>query len=286
MWYPGYGIRRDGSIRFFLKIGCVILVSVLTGLAAQTVKSDDPELQGIDIVEHLGDTLPLGTTFFDGRGNEVALDQFFHQGKPVLMTLAYYECPMLCTLVLNGVGKGIEKLAYQPGKDFTLLTVSIDTAETPKLAAANQEAYIKKYFPPGQSEGWHFFTGTGLHIRTLANSLGFKYYYDAERDQYAHPAAAYILTEDGVISRYLYGIDFKEQDLRLGLLEAAQGKIGSTIDRIILYCFHYDPDEKGYVVMASNVMRLGGAVTVILMAIGFGILWLREKRRQYANQED
>jgi protein SCO1/2 len=262
------------------KMLIIILVSIISNpgfVLSQTLDASDPVLDKIDIIEKLGDQIPLDLGFLNSDSIEVQLDSYFNKGKPVVMVLAYYECPMLCTLVLNGLGRAMDNIPWNPGEEFTLLTVSIDPNEAPDLAHDKKKHYSEAYLDQGSESEWYFHTGKQANIDSLAEAVGFKYYYDEEADEYAHPAAIYILTETGVISRYLYGIEFKPQDLRLGLLEASAGRIGNTIDRILLYCFHYDPDKNSYVVFAGNVMRLGGGLTVIIMALFFGVLWNRER---------
>lgn len=257
-----------------------LMFTLIAGTAeAQIIQENVDELEGIDVVEHLGDTIPLDLAFTDDRGESVTLRQYFGEGKPVILTLAYSNCPMLCSIVLNGLTNGVRDLAWRPGNEFRMLTVSIDPLETVALARARKNRYLESVGKMGADDGWAFLVSPEDNTKTLADALGFIYYYDEERKEYAHPAVTFILTEDGVISRYLYGIEYKERDLRLGLLEASEGKIGNTLDRIILYCFHYDPDAKGYVVFAGNVMRLGGVVTVALLAILLGGLWTRERLR-------
>ncbi len=255
----------------------VFMSIVQSHLFAQVIRDSVPELQKIDIVEHLGQTIPLELTFVNDAGDTVILGDYFHKGKPVIVTLAYYNCPMLCTMVLNGLSDGIRGLSLTPEKDFTVLTVSINPTETATLASAKRTRYMENLGEKGKNDGWRFFVGEESQSRALANAIGFQYYYDEERKEYAHAAGAFVITEDGVISRYLYGLEFKERDLKLALLEASEGKIGSTLDRLILYCFHYDPAAKGYVMMAGNVMKLGGLLTLIIVTIFLSIFWARER---------
>ncbi len=273
-------MKRSGK---HIVTAAILLAIFLTDglINAQVILDQPPELSGIDIEEHLGDYVPLDLTFTDASGSDVTLDDYFNKGKPVFLVLAYYECPMLCTLVLSAAANGaIQVTSLDPGSDYEMVTISIDPDETAELAAQKQSRYIKSLGSKGSEGSWHFLVGNEKNIRSIADAVGFKYYYVPERDEYAHPAAAFILTEEGKISRYLYGLDFKPRDLRLGLLEAAEGKIGNTIDRIILYCFHYDPDAKGYVLFAQNVMRAGGALTVLVLVLFLSSLWAKEKFRK------
>jgi protein SCO1/2 len=235
-----------------------------------------PELQKIDVVEHLGESIPLNLEFTNDQGHSVLLEDYFHKGKPVLLTLAYYRCPMLCGLVLKGLSKGVSQLDYLPGEQFQMITISINPEESYRLAAAKQKNHVEALNKPVKKSSWVFLTDSTGNTKKLADALGFKYYYVEERNEYAHPAVTFVLTEDGRISRYLYGIEYKESDLRLSLLEASQGEIGTTMDRIILYCFHYDPDEGGYVLFAGNLMRIGGVITLLIIGSFLAVFWRKE----------
>ncbi len=244
---------------------------------AQVIMDKPPaELQAIDVQEHLGDIIPMDLSFTDESGKSVRLSEYFKKGRPVILTMAYYKCPMLCTLVLNAAGQVAKEMPWKPGNEYQMVTVSIDPTETPELARVKKENYIKFIGKPAIEDGWHFLTGKEENSKKLADALGFKYYYVEERKEYAHPAVAFILTDEGKIARYHYGIQFKERDVRLSLIEASEGKIGDSIDRLILYCFHYDPAAKGYVLMATNVMKLGGLMTVVLLGGFLMIMWRRE----------
>ncbi|MGH8015247.1 MAG: SCO family protein [Candidatus Zixiibacteriota bacterium] len=230
----------------------------------------------IDIIEHLGDKLPLELQFTDDMGSIVTLGEYFGKEKPVLLSLGYYECPMLCNLVFNGISTGVKELGWTPGENFEIVSISIDPTETSALASAKKANYIKSVEIQGAENGWHFLVGEKSQSEALANAVGFKFYYVDERDEFAHAAAVYLISPDGTISRYLYGIQYTGRDLKLGLLEASEGKIGTTIDRIILYCFHYDPEAKSYVLFAQNIMKLGGLATVVVMSLFLGTLWIKD----------
>ncbi len=268
------------KIRFFAF--AIVALAVFAGFRisnAQVVRDSVPELMKIDIVEHLGNKLPLDLQFIDDRGQPVTLGDYFGNEKPVLLTLGYYECPMLCNLVFNGVSDGIRQLGWVPGEKYEVISVSIDSTETSPLAAAKKANYIKAMEMPGAEKGWHFLVGNQSQARTLAEAIGFKYYFVPERNEFAHAAATYLISPDGVITRYLYGIQYTGRDLKLGLLEASDGKIGTTLDRIILYCFHYDSEANSYVLMARNVMKLGGLVSVVSIGFFVGMLWIRDRNK-------
>ncbi len=238
---------------------------------------DKPPVSGIDVQEHLGQTIPLDLAFTRDDGQVVHLGDYFHRGKPVVVVLAYYNCPMLCTLVLNGLADAIKQNPWLPGRDYQIVTISIDTSETAELAGIKRKNYLNYLAKPDGNDGWRFHVGRQEAVDTLAAALGFKYFYVEERKEFAHPAVIFLLSEDGRISRYLYGIQFKERDFRLSLVEASEGKIGNTIDRLLLYCFHYDPNAKSYVVMAMNVMKLGGLATIVVLGLFLLVMWRRDR---------
>lgn len=238
-------------------------------------------LRGVGIDQRLGQTVPLGLVFRDETGREVRLAEYAGK-KPILLTLNYYECPMLCTVALGGLVRSLRVLTLEPGKDFTIVTVSINPLETPPLAAAKKRTYLEELNHPGAAEGWHFLTGDAEPIRKLAAAVGFRYTYDAASKQYAHAAGIMILTPQGKIARYFYGIEYAPRDLRLGLIEASSGAIGTFADQILLFCFHYDPATGRYGAAAIGMMRLGGAVTVLVIVAFIMMLRRRESRRTAA----
>jgi protein SCO1/2 len=263
----------------------LILISLMVPVVspAQAVNDSLAELRAIDVEEHSGEIIPLDLQFRNEEGDTVTLGQYFSQGRPVILILAYYECPMLCTLVLNGITQSVYNMDLELGKDYNMITVSIDPTETPELAAAKKRTHLRMLEQETNTEGWHFLVGDQKNIKSLADAIGFKYYYVEDRDEFAHPTIVTLLTDKGKISRYLYGIEYKPFDVKLGLLEAAKGNVGSTVDRIILYCYHYDPDAKGYTVVAANVMTIGGAITLVLLFIFLGLLWIKDIRKRKLN---
>jgi protein SCO1/2 len=272
-----------GKMPFALVVITILILAYENNAPqAQVVSNNPSELKGIDIEEHLNSNIPLDFHFIDDRGDSVKLSKYFHRKKPIILIMGYYSCPMLCGLVMNAVSETVPKVPLTFGKDYQIVSVSIDTAETDVIASAKKKEHLKQIGVPENSDSWMFLTGEGSQSQGLADAIGFKYYYDEKKEMYAHAAVLVILTEDGTISRYLYGIQYNPNDLRLALLEAAQGKVGSTIDRIILYCYHYDPQAGGYVIFAGNVMRAGGAITLIAVAIFVGILWYRDRRKKAA----
>ena len=245
---------------------------VLASTAAAQLASDPMQSVGVrpDLLKQVGidqklnQSVPLNLTFRDEHGQTVQLGQYFGQ-KPVILTLVYYNCPMLCTQILNGVESGLKELPLDIGKQFNVVTVSIDPSEGHVLAEVKQEMYTGMYGRPGAAQGWHFLTGDEPQIKQLADAVGFRYAYDPETKQFAHASAIMILTPEGKISRYLYGIQFPSRDLRLGLDEASEGKIGSPVDAILLFCYHYDPHTGKYGLLISHVIQAGGAITLLVL---------------------
>jgi protein SCO1/2 len=262
-----------------------LLALVAFGLAcpAGAVQRQEPlpkELEGVGITEKLGARLPLDLSFVDESGRTVTLASYFEKGRPVILTLNYYSCPMLCTLMLNGLIDGLRELKWTPGEEFEIVTVSINPLETPTLARLKKQTYMEYYDRPTAAAGWHFLTGREREIRQLADAVGFGYAWVESRKEYAHPAVIMLASADGRIVRYLYGVMYEPKDLRLAIAEAGEGKVGSTAEQILLYCFHYDADEGRYVVAASNLMRAGGLATALILGSWLLVWWRRTARRR------
>ncbi len=239
-----------------------------------------PALRGVGIDQKLDGAIPLDAAFTDETGRDVTVGQYFGP-RPVILALVYYECPMLCIQTLNGLVGSLEALAFTPGQEFEVLVVSIDPGETPAIAADRKKTFLRRYGRAGVERHVHFLTGREASIKALADAVGFRYAYDREIDQYAHPAAVTVVTSEGRISKYLFGIDFAPRDLRLALVEAAGGRIGTAMDHVLLFCYRYDPATGRYGVVILNVVRLAGALTVVLLAgsIFFALRGSRRPRR-------
>jgi protein SCO1/2 len=237
-------------------------------------------LQKIGIVEKLGAQVSINNlTFRDENGKVVQLADYFRTGHPVLLNLVYYECPHLCTFVLNGLVASLKNLkSWAPGEQFDIVSVSIDPLETPKLATQKKAAYLSSLGNTKAAEGWHFLTGDKDQIQKLADEVGFGFEYDPEVKQYAHGAVIFVLTPTGKISRYLYGVEYKQQDLKLALLEASQGKIGNIIDRFLLFCYRYDPHTRKYSVYVSQLMAAGCGSTVVILGVYLFRFWRRQRK--------
>lgn len=234
------------------------------------------ELTGIEISDRRGAAIPKELVLRDSAGRDVKLEKYLDGERPVVLVLAYYSCPMLCTLVLNGVVDGLKEVALTAGKDFKVLAVSIDPRDTAEVAAAKRANYVEAYGREVTTDGFDFLTGDEATVRRLADAVGFAYRWDEESKQYAHAAGAFILTPKGTLSQTLYGIAFPEAVLRLALVEAADGAIGSAVDKITLFCFQYDPKTGGYVLAASRLMSATGALMVLAVGVWLAVLWRRE----------
>jgi protein SCO1/2 len=239
-------------------------------------------LKNIGLEQRLGNKVPLDLPFRDEAGRDVRLGDYFGK-RPVVLTLVYYECPMLCTQVLNGLSTAIGTLKFTVGKEYDIVTVSFDPGETPALARAKKASYIERYNRPGAEQGWHFLTGSEASIKKLTQAVGFKYVYDPSIDQYAHVSGIMVLTPDGTMSRYFYGIEYWPRDLRFSLIEASDRKIGSPADLLLLPCFHYDPARARYSVAVMRLVRGAGVLT--LVGIVAGVMFLRRREpRQWAGR--
>lgn len=237
------------------------------------------EVKNVGIDEHLGQNVDLDLKFRDEDGKLVALRDFAIDGKPILLSLAYYGCPSLCTLHLNALLDAFKQMKETVGDHFNFVVVSIEPSETPELAKAKKQSYIESYGRSGN--GWHFLTGQQADIQLLAKQIGFKYHWDESAKQWAHASAAYFLTPKGKISRYLYGgVVFDPKTLRLSAIEASEGKVGTIVDRFVLFCFHFDPKASKYSLAAFNVMRGGGILIVIVLSLFMVPFWIRNRKNR------
>ncbi len=224
----------------------------------------------------MGAQIPLDLPFADESGRDVTLRQYFD--KPVILALVYYQCPSLCNMVLNGVLSSVRGLDLTAGKQYEVIAVSFDPRETPQMAAAKKQNYLKDYRHPGAEAGWHFLTGPETSSKALAAAVGFRYVYDAMTNQYAHSSAIMILTPAGRVARYFYGIQYPPRDLRLGLVEASTEKIGTPTDQVLLYCFHYDPTTGKYALVIMNVLRLAALITLGALLTFMFVMFRRDFR--------
>jgi protein SCO1/2 len=234
-------------------------------------------LQKVAFEQRLNAPLPLDLPFTDETGAAVKLGDYFGR-KPVVLALVYYECPMLCTQVLNGLESALRVIHESAGKEFDVVTVSFDPRETPVLAAGKKKAYLDRYQRAGAEQGWHFLTGEQASIDALTKAAGFSFYWDDQTQQFAHASGIVVATPAGKLSRYFFGIDYSARDLKVALIESSSGKIGSLTDRLLLYCYHYDPATGNYGFVAMRAVRLGGAVTLVAL-VGFIFVSIRRENR-------
>ena len=240
-----------------------------------------PALRKVRIEQRLNIQIPLETQFRDESGRTVALSDYFGR-KPVILALVYYQCPMLCTQILNGLTGSLKALSFDAGNEFEVLAVSFDPKDTPETAAAKKANYVRRYGRKGAENGWHFLSGEERSIRSLTEAVGFHYAYDPATQQYAHASAIMILTPQGKTSRYFYGVEYAPRDVKLGLMEASQNKIGSPVDQAMLYCYQYDPTTGKYGPVVMNIVRLSGAATLLVLGTALIIFWRRELARNKA----
>jgi protein SCO1/2 len=268
---------------------CVIALASANAAWADAVRPDEiavrkeplpKRLEGIDVVEKLDTHLPLDLGFTDESGKPVLLRDYVDGKVPVIVTLNYSNCPMLCNLQLGGFVKSLKQVEWTAGKEFRIVTVSLDPEEKPAAALRTKRRYLGEYGRPEADSGWHFLTGSANNVRRVADAIGFQYAYNEKRKEYVHPAAMAMLTPDGRIARYLYGIEYHPKTVHLSLVDVSEGRIGSTMDRLILFCFHFDETEGRYAPFARNIMRLGGAVAVLLVGGLLGSFWLMELRKK------
>jgi protein SCO1/2 len=269
------------STRKALAMAALAATAWLGGTATATAPAQDPARATRDtrFDQKLDALVPLEAEFKDESGRDIKLAELFGRSeRPVVLTMVYYECPMLCTQVLNGFVKTLRVLGMEVGEDFDIVTVSIDPSETSGLAAAKKEVYVAGLEGERVAEGWRWLVGSQSSIDALADSVGFRYWYDAEIDEYAHPGGIVVLTPEGRVSRYFFDVEFAMRDLRLALVEASAGKIGSLTDKVMLLCYHYDPKTGKYGFVVTNIVRGLGGLTVLLL-VGFVIIQLRRDRQ-------
>jgi protein SCO1/2 len=242
------------------------------GVMSPPANTRPPRLENVGIEQHLDAQVPPDLTFRDETGKTVKLADYFGR-KPLILNLVYYNCTMLCGEALAGLASAMRLVKFDVGNEFDVVTVSFDPRETPEMAAAKKKDYVGRYGRPNAAAGWHFLTGQQESINALTKAVGFQYQYDAKTNQYAHATAIMVLTPQGHISRYFYGVDFPPKDLRMGLVEASQGRIGNAVDAVLLYCYHYDPESGKYGAMVANILRLAAAATILFMGTFLFILW-------------
>ncbi len=268
-------------MRYFFKIPLCVAALVTLSFTSPIYSSERPaELEGVGITEHLGAQVTIDRLHFKNElGASVVLSDYFNKKKPVILMLIYLQCPHLCNLVLNGLMESLRSQDWTIGNQFDLIAVSIDPQETPELASKKKLNYLQIYRRPHAEDGWHFLTGEEAQIHALADQTGFHYKYLEKEKQYSHAAAIFILTPQGKISRYLYGTTFKSNDLRLGLLEASVEKIGSVTDRLLLFCFHFDPSKNSYTLRIWRIIQIVLCLQVLVGGILLRALWKGNRKK-------
>ncbi|MCY7377152.1 MAG: SCO family protein [Pyrinomonadaceae bacterium] len=236
-----------------------------------------PVLKTVGIEQNLNGQLPLDAEFKDENGNVVQLGSYFGKGRPVVLALVYYECPMLCNEVLNGLTGSLKGISFDAGKEFDVVAISFDARENdkPDLTKNKKASYLNRYERKGAENGWHFLTGTQSEIDKVTQAVGFSYQFDEATNQFAHAGGVTLITPDGKISKYFYGIDYAPKDLKLGLMESAEGKIGSAVEKLYLYCFHYDPSTGKYGLAILKVLRLMAIATILGLGGMIFVFWRR-----------
>jgi protein SCO1/2 len=264
---------------FLLQAACWALAAGEPGGRTEALPK---ALEGVGIQEKLGGSVPLTARFKDTEGKDVTLGDYFNRGRPVVLTLNYSNCPMLCSLQLNGLVNALKQVPLTPGKEFEIVTVGLDPLETPQRAKQTLEKYVEAYERPEVAAGWHFLTGQEQEIKVVADSVGFGYRYDPESKQYMHAAVTMVISPAGITTRYLRGIEYDPKTFRLALIEAGEGRIGTSMDQLLLYCFHYDSAKGKYAPSAMRLMQVGGALTVAVLGVVLLAFWRREARRKSA----
>jgi|SRR5579863_3384639 len=234
------------------------------GIVSPPANMRPPGLKNVGIEQHLNEQIPPDLLFRDETGGTVQLAGYFGR-KPMILNLVYYQCPMLCGEVLSGLESALRVLKFDVGKEFDVLTISFDSKETPEMAAAKKAEYLKRYGRTGAAAGWHFLTGSQSSIDALTRAAGFQYAYDSKSAQFAHATAIMVLTPEGRIAQYYYGVEFAPKDLRLGLVQASQNKIGTVVDEVLLYCYHYNPDTGKYGAIISRILQLAAGATILVL---------------------
>jgi protein SCO1 len=272
--------RMTGNLAAVFLLPLVVLVTPVWG--HHSAGHQPPGvLREVAFDQRMNGQVPLDLVFHDEDGNPVRFGDFLGE-RPLLLTLSYYECPMLCPLVLDGLLRTLRALAFTIGEEFTVVTVSFDPGESPPLASAKKAHYMRAYGRDGAAAGWHFLTGEAGAIEQLTQAVGFRFAYDAAKDQYAHAAGVIVLTPQGRVARYFYGLEFSPRDVRLALVEAAAGTIGSPVDQLLLYCYQYDPASGAYTLLVHRVLRLAGVATVLVLGGFMIVMFRREKAAERA----
>ena len=274
-------LRADSNHRIpgFVRLAIVCALFLFSSIAGAQIAGMPPEMERIGVKEHLDQPLPLDTTFRDQNGKTVKLGDFFDGKHPVVLTFAYHTCPVICGMILNNEADGLKGVPWTLGDKFRAVTISINPDDTLEAAQKKRATVLKQYGRTVVDEAWTMLLGDKANIDRVAAAAGFEYQYDERQKQYGHPSVVMVVTPDGKMARYLYGLEFGGADLKLALLEASKGKSITTVEQIILYCYHYDPQGGKYVIVAMRVMQVGGGIVALLLGTFLAVLWGREIRK-------
>jgi protein SCO1/2 len=271
---------RAWAVAFACAVGAVACPSAAHAQAMATQEEATPrELRSVRVEEQLDAQVPLDATFHDENGKPVRLGDLIDGKRPTLLTFAYFNCPVLCSLILNSAVSSMAKIPWTIGKEFDVITISIDPNETADRAQKKREALLSQYGRADAAHGWHFLLGDAAQIARVTDAVGYRFHYDEETKQFAHPGTLILVQPNGHVSRYLYGLEYPSTDVRLGLLEASQGKLISTTEQVLLFCYRYDAREGRYVIVANRIMQIGAAATALVLAGMLATLWYREKKK-------
>jgi protein SCO1/2 len=281
---------RRAMFLAFLALVCVF--GFVPREASAQIAATPRELEHVGVTEHLDGPLPLDTPFRDHTGKPVTLRSIFDGKKPVVLQFAYHSCPVVCSMITNNLDQGLKGVPWTLGKEYDAVTISIDPNEDLERTANKRAGILREYgrglpsSPSSRSEGWHFLVGSQASIEAVTKAAGFEYQYDERQKQWGHPSVVFLVKPNGHLARYLYGLEFPSNDLRIGLFEASEGRSISTVEQIILYCYHYDPQGGKYVLVAQRVMQVGGAATAILLFAFLGFFWRRELRKKKKDSQN
>ena len=268
------------SLRLVAVLAAVVCAAAVSPAVAQRTEPEPPELRDVGVDEQLDAQLPLDATFTDSNGKAVTLGDYFDGEHPVILVPVYYSCPMLCGLTLNGLLETLTEMDWSAGEQFRIVTLSFDPRETHRLAKAKRQNLLKEYGRPGADQGWELLVGKEKEIRRVTDSVGFKFKWNPKRQEYVHVAALVVCTPDGRVSQYMYGIQYQPRTARLLLVDAAEGKIGSPLDQLLLFCFHYNSADGTYAPVAMRIMQAGGTLTLLVLAMALVPVWIRAARRK------
>ncbi|MYB92038.1 MAG: SCO family protein [Rhodothermaceae bacterium] len=264
--------------------GCIAILTLCMYSApvyAQLTEQASLAYEGVGLTPRLGEQIPLDLVFTDSYGKAVTLGEYFQQDRPVVLTFVYHTCPMLCSVLLDGVTRSLDDVPWAPGDGYEMVTVSFSPADTPERAAEQRARYLRRL--DDEDAEWHFLTGSEDAIRALTQATGFMFKWVEEQGEYAHPAAVIVLSDEGIITRYLPDLAPRGRDLRAAIVEASDGTVGNLLDRAFLYCFQFDPTANSYVLVARRAMQVGGGITALILIVSLGLLWMKDtKKSEYA----